>query len=134
MRRAVVLPAIPCALWLSVVTAAPAAFDAAVAFGARPDVTDLALSPDGSNVAFIVPVDHGGTAVKTLALAAGAKPQVALYASGKPDRVTRCNWVSNDRLVCQIYWIGPHPDLLPFVRLVARRKWCRAHEPGVPPG
>jgi len=119
MRRAVLLFAIPCALWLSVVTAAPAAFDAAAAFGARPDVTDVVLSPDGNNVAFIVPVDHGGTAVKTLPLAAGAKPKVALYASGKPDRITGCNWVSNDRLVCRIYWIGPHPDLLPFTRLVA---------------
>ena len=74
MRRTVLLAAIPCALWLSVVAAAPATFDAAAAFGARPDVTALTLSPDGNNVAFIVPVEHGGTAVKTLSLAAGAAP------------------------------------------------------------
>jgi dipeptidyl aminopeptidase/acylaminoacyl peptidase len=119
MRRVVWWRAIPVALCFSAATAAPPAFDAAAAFGARPDVADLSLSPDGNNVAFLVPVDHGGTAVKTLALAAGAKPKVALYSSGKPDRITACNWVSNDRLVCQIYWIGPRPDLLPFLRLVA---------------
>jgi hypothetical protein len=119
MRRAVLLLAIPCALWVSAAGAAPAALDAAAAFGARQDKTDLTLSPDGNNVAFVVPVDRAGTAVKTLSLAAGAKPKVALYASGKPDRILGCNWVSNDRLVCQIYWIGPHPDLLPFLRLVA---------------
>ena len=119
MRQAAPWLAILGALPLLPAAAAPSAFDAAGAFGARPDVTDLTLSPDGNNVAFIVPVDRIGTAVKTLRLAAGAKPQVALYASGKPERITGCNWVSNDRLVCQIYWIGPHPDLLPFVRLVA---------------
>jgi len=119
MQRAVLLCAIPCALCFSAATAAPAAFDAAVAFGARQDVTDLTLSPDGNNVAFIVPVDRTGTSVKTLSLAPGAKSKVALYASGKPDHIRQCNWVSNDRLVCQIFWIGPHPDLLPFWRLVA---------------
>jgi len=120
-RAAVLLPAIVSALWFPVIAAAAAAaaFDAAAAFGARQDVTGLTLSPDGNNVAFIVPVDRTGTSVRTLALATGAKPKVALYASGKPDRIQQCNWVSNDRLVCQIFWIGPHPDLLPFWRVVA---------------
>jgi hypothetical protein len=67
----------------------------------------------------MVPVNGAGSAVRTLSLGADAKPKVALYASGKPDRIRGCDWVSNDRLVCQIYWIGPHPDLLPFSRLVA---------------
>jgi acetyl esterase/lipase len=70
-------------------------------------------------VAFIVPANGAGTALHTLSLTAGAKAKVALYASGKPERITGCYWVSNDRLVCRIYWIGPHPDLLPFSRLVA---------------
>ncbi|MBV8146787.1 MAG: S9 family peptidase [Gammaproteobacteria bacterium] len=106
-----------CALSGSVATWA--GFDAAAAFGARQDVSALRLSSDGNNVAFIVPVGGAGTAVKTLALTPGAIPRIALYAGGKPDRITGCDWVSNDRLVCRIYWIGPHPDLLPFSRLVA---------------
>jgi dienelactone hydrolase len=119
MRQAIRSLAIPCALWLSTVAAAPATFDAAADFGARQDVSELTLSPDGNNVAFVVPADRSGTAVKTLSLAPGAKPKVALSANGKPDRILKCNWVSNDRLVCQLYWIGPHPDLHAFVRLVA---------------
>ena len=114
-RAAVLLPASVSALWCPVIAAAAAA----AAFGARQDVTGLTLSPDGNSVAFIVAVDRTGTSLRTLALAAGAKPKVALYASGKPDRIQQCNWVSNDRLVCQIFWIGPHPDLLPFWRVVA---------------
>jgi dipeptidyl aminopeptidase/acylaminoacyl peptidase len=119
MRRAALWLGILCALARAPLLAAPAAFDAAAAFGARPDAAALRLSPDGNNVAFIVPVNGAGGAVKTLSLAPGAKAKIALYASGKPDRITGCDWVSNDRLVCQIYWIGPHPDLLPFRRLVA---------------
>jgi hypothetical protein len=119
MRRAALWLGILCALARAPLLAAPAAFDAAAAFGARPDAAALRLSPDGNNVAFIVPVNGAGSAVKTLSLAPGAKAKIALYASGKPDRITGCDWVSNDRLVCQIYWIGPHPDLLPF------RDWLR---------
>lgn len=117
MGRAALWLAIPCALYWTVAKAV--SFDAAAAFGAREDVTALRLSPDGNKVAFITPVAAVGTQVKTLALTAGAKPKVALYTSGKPDRITGCDWVSNDRLVCRIYWIGPQPDLLPFSRLVA---------------
>ncbi|MBV8145298.1 MAG: S9 family peptidase, partial [Gammaproteobacteria bacterium] len=117
MRRAALWLGFSCALSGSVATWA--GFDAAAAFGARQDVSALRLSPDGNNVAFIVPVAGAGTAVKTLALTASATPRIALYANGKPDRITGCDWVSNDRLVCRIYWIGPPPDLLPFSRLVA---------------
>jgi len=119
MRRAALWLPILCALPVAPLPAVAATFDAAAAFGARPDVAGLRLSPDGNNVAFIVPVNGAGSAVKTLSLAPGAKAKVALYASGKPDRITGCDWVSNDRLVCQLYWIGPHPDMLPFRRLVA---------------
>jgi len=120
MRRVIRLLAVCCVLCgsLSPMKAA-VAFDAAAAFGARQDITDLTLSPDGNNVAFVVAVDRVSSAVKTLSLAPGAKAKIALFASGKPDRIQKCNWVSNDRLVCQIFWIGPHPDLLPFWRLVA---------------
>ncbi len=117
MRWAALWLGIPGALSLSLAPAGT--FDAAGAFGARPDVAGLRLSPEGNSVAFVVPVNGTGTALKTLALAPGAKAKVALYASGKPDRISGCYWVSNDRLVCRIYWIGPHPDLLPFTRLVA---------------
>src|SRR5882724_4234427 len=115
-------------LGLLVASAAPAAapagviksFDAAAAFGARPGVADLSLSPDGKSVAYIVPTKGQGSMLVTLDLADGSKTHVALRASGKPERLGNCHWVSNERLVCIMYGVvksglGP----LPFTRTVA---------------
>ena len=88
------------------------AFDAAAAFGARPTVTDLRLSPDGKTVAYIGPTSGQGSAVYTLSLAKGAQPRIALSANGAPDRITNCNWVATDRLVCTVFAIAREPQLL----------------------
>jgi hypothetical protein len=85
--------------------AEPAGFDAAAAFGARPSVTALTISPDGQNVAWIAADAAAGAALYTLSLAPGAKPHGALHSSGKPERLESCNWVSNDRLVCRADWL-----------------------------
>jgi len=79
----------------------------------------MALSPDGSRVAYITPLSGQGTAVEVLPLAKDARPKVAVSANGNPERLRQCSWVSNDRLVCELFWIGPAPDLLPFTRLLA---------------
>ena len=78
-------------------------FDAASAFGARPSVTSLALSPDGTSVTYIVPADGQGSVAYTLALAEGSEPKRALSADGKSYRLEWCQWVANDRLVCGLY-------------------------------
>ena len=100
-------------------SAAHADFDAAAAFGARPSVWQVRLSPDGSSLAYLTVAGDRGTSVVTVSLARDAKRQVALTSSGTPERLGGCNWVANDRLVCRLFWIGPRPDLLPFSRLVA---------------
>jgi dipeptidyl aminopeptidase/acylaminoacyl peptidase len=100
----------------------PKAFDAAVAFGSRPDVAALRLSPDGQSVAFVAPVQGQGSVVYTLSLAPGAKPKIALYADGKPSRLRGCNWVANERLVCTVYALSPDRGLLgllPITRMIA---------------
>jgi dienelactone hydrolase len=103
----------------------PKPFDAAAAFGARPDVTSLRLSPDGASVAFVTPIQGQGSVVYTQDLAPGAKAKVAFYADGKPYRLRGCNWVANDRLVCAVYGlVTDHKNnniagLLPITRLVA---------------
>jgi acetyl esterase/lipase len=83
------------------------AFDAAKAFGARPSVEYLSLSPDGMSVAFVAPTTGQGSVVYVQSLAKGAfrtsKP--ILGASGKPERLGGCDWVSNQRLVCVIYGV-----------------------------
>lgn len=99
---------------------APKALDAAAAFGARPSVTHLQLSPDGLTVSYITPTQGQGSAVSTLSLAAGAKPRTALTANGEPERIEWCRWVSNERLACMVYAIIKDPvGLLGYTRLVA---------------
>jgi len=96
-------------------------FDPPAAFGARQSVSDLRLSPDGQRVSYIAPTDGQGSVVYTLNLDKGARPRAALRAAGKPDRLTYCNWVSNERLACEVYALVKDPTygFLSFSRLVA---------------
>jgi dipeptidyl aminopeptidase/acylaminoacyl peptidase len=79
-----------------------AASDAAARFGAREAVANISLSPDGRSVAFIVPEKGKGNSLYTVAATGGASPKRILVASGEPERLTHCGWVSNDRLMCNI--------------------------------
>lgn len=102
-------------------TAGEKSFDAAAAFGARPSVLDMSISPDGQHVAFISPAKGQGSVVFTVALAGDATPHIATEADGDPFRLTHCDWLSNERLVCEAY--GIQPDrwgvLAPYTRLLA---------------
>jgi len=110
-------------LWLPAACGAaePASFDAAAAFGARPSVVDLSLSPDGQNLAWIAPGEGQGSIVYTMTLGGNTKPKPALAATGSPERLERCGWVSNDRLVCVVYLLAKDAlwGVLPFTRVVA---------------
>jgi dipeptidyl aminopeptidase/acylaminoacyl peptidase len=117
------------------------ATDAAAAFGARTDITSLRLSPDGLSVAFVTPMPGAsqGSVVYTVGLAPGSKPKVAFYADGKPFRLSGCNWVSNDRLICAVYGLVPDhmtnniAGLLPVTRLLAvNADGTKAQQLGVP--
>jgi dipeptidyl aminopeptidase/acylaminoacyl peptidase len=104
------------------ITAQATEFDAAAAFGARPSVEGLTLSPDGKTVAYIAPTTGQGSVLYTLSLVEkDARSRKALAIDGKPTRLGACNWVSNERLVCLIYGIVKDSDagLLPFNRLMA---------------
>jgi acetyl esterase/lipase len=107
---------------MSLCAAAEKSFDAAAAFGSRPSVSNLSLSPDGANIAYISPLTGAGSTLYTLSLQPGAKPRLALAADGKPMQLETCRWVSNTRLVCTIYGVVDNKSLatlLPFTRLVA---------------
>lgn len=99
----------------------PRSFDAAAAFGARPSVSGMRLSPDGKSVAYLAPTQGQGSALYTMSLAQGAKARPALAVNGKPDRLGNCSWVANDRLACYIYGVAKNPayGILPYSRLVA---------------
>jgi acetyl esterase/lipase len=81
----------------------PPGFDAAAAFGARPSIADVSLSPDGKSAAYVSPLVGEGSALFTLKLTKDAKPQNALTVTGNPVRLGGCNWVSNERIVCVLY-------------------------------
>lgn len=100
------------------------AFDAAKAFGARPRVEYVSLSPDGTSVAYVAPTTGQGSVVYVQGLAKGASlaSKPILGASGKPERLGGCDWVSNQRLVCLVYGVVASDALLEPVavsRLIA---------------
>ena len=93
------------ALWAAPAWAqAPAAaVDSAAAFGAREAVQQIILSPDGTRVAFVAPDRLRGSALYITSVAEGAKPLRTLVATGAPEHLGGCEWVANDRLVCNVY-------------------------------
>ncbi len=100
------------------------AFDAAQAFGARESISDLSLSPDGMSVAYVAPGTGQGSVLYVQSLAKGAvkASRPVMAASGKPERLGGCSWVSNSRLVCVIYGVVKASIVLEpveFTRLVA---------------
>ncbi len=93
----------------------------AKAFGAREAVVDASLSPDGKSIAMIQPLAGGqASALFVAPLDGSGQPKPILSATGKPDRLTGCGWVSNTRLVCDIYMVTVQDARrLVFTRVVA---------------
>jgi dipeptidyl aminopeptidase/acylaminoacyl peptidase len=109
---------------LPLLSSAEPAFDAAKAFGARPRIEYVSLSPDGMSVAYVAPTTGQGSVVYVQSLAKGASlaSKPILGASGKPERLGGCDWVSNQRLVCVIYGVVASSSMLEpveFSRLIA---------------
>ncbi len=109
---------------LPLLSNAEPAFDAAKAFGARPRVEYVSLSPDGMSIAYVAPTTGQGSVVYVQSLAKGASlsTKPILGATGKPERLGRCDWVSNQRLVCVVYGVVAGNALLEPVevsRLIA---------------
>jgi dipeptidyl aminopeptidase/acylaminoacyl peptidase len=108
------------ALALAICLAAPAhaTSDAAQRFGAREDVQQISLSPDGKSIAFIAATQGRGAALYVVAID-GSTPKPIMASSGDPEQLRSCRWSTNRRLVCGVYIIvtgGDHP--LAYTRLV----------------
>jgi dipeptidyl aminopeptidase/acylaminoacyl peptidase len=80
--------------------------DPAAAFGARESVLSVSLSPSGRQLAFTSPGPAYSTFLYTVDTTGDATPRQTLSADGKPERLSRCGWVSETRLVCTIFMIG----------------------------
>lgn len=91
----------------------------AVAFGARPAVQQLSLSPDGKRVAVVTPTGDRGTKAIVVELAGDQKKTVILTAGGDPDQIQYCKWVTDIRLVCDVYSVqSTGPDLAGSNKLI----------------
>jgi dipeptidyl aminopeptidase/acylaminoacyl peptidase len=120
MRGTLILLALGVCLPLQLLRAET--FDAAKAFGARPSVSHLTLSPNGENVAYVAPGDGPGSLVFTINLAKKKKTaRLVLASNGKPLHIRHCDWVSNDRLVCMLSAIvrDPNAGLAPVSLVIA---------------
>ena len=74
--------------------------DPAAAFGARNGIESIALSPDGTQVAFIAPQKGKGNGLYVVPVDKKTLPRRIADASGDPEVLRSCDWVSNTRLVC----------------------------------
>ena len=91
----------------------------AVAFGARENVEFIALSPDGTRLAYAIPREGQGSRLMTVDVGA-TQPRHVISVDGSRQRLSGCDWVSNRRLVCTIYGVADTGDLLvTATRLIA---------------
>ena len=91
-------------LMTSAITPLEAASDAASKFGAREDIQQISLSPDGSRIAFISPSGDDQSTVYVVPVTGGSPAAIA-RSSGDPDQFQSCSWSTDTRLVCSIYMI-----------------------------
>lgn len=95
-------------------------FDPTAAFGSRPSVSSISISPDGASIAYVAPSAGRGSVLFTVQLNADSRPRPALTSDGKPFRLQGCEWVSNSRLVCTLFFLAKsNLELAPFTRLIA---------------
>jgi dienelactone hydrolase len=86
--------------------AAGAPTDLAAAFGAREGVRELSLSPDGTQVAFVGPLEGQGSGLYVAPTDGSAKPRRIAVASGAPERLGDCSWINSERLICSVYGVA----------------------------
>jgi hypothetical protein len=92
--------------------------DAPALFGARETIEQMTISPDGRRIAYLMPDAGRGTAVVVQAL--DGDPRIITRASGAPERLSWCRFVTNDRLVCRVrYMTSLDEQLLGVQRLFA---------------
>lgn len=76
--------------------------DPAAQFGALEAISSASLSPDGNSIAFVSPSTGQANDLFVVGTAEGATPRRILRASGAPEILRWCIWVSNARIACNI--------------------------------
>lgn len=89
-------------------------------FGARSDLLDVSLSPSGNKVDFIMAGPEHTEIVSVVDLAGDAQFRTVLSNGEKIGDIDRCEWASDERLVCQLSGMADDAGVLvPFDRLLA---------------
>lgn len=76
--------------------------DTAAAFGARESIESIALSPNGRRLAYVAPAEGQASRLYTVDLDSG-ESRITTSVDGTRQRLGGCRWVSNERLVCQVF-------------------------------
>ena len=106
---------------LATAAVAQQAPDQAELYGVRESVEHIDISPDGNQVVYLAAGPGRTTHVIVHSLAGGGTPRVVIRSEGNPERLRWCNFVTNDRLICQVTGMagGGTSILLPFSRLIS---------------
>ncbi|WP_165357186.1 alpha/beta fold hydrolase [Sphingosinicella sp. CPCC 101087] len=95
------------------------ASDPAAMFGVRESIESIAMSPDGRRLAYVAPAAGPASRLYTVDLDTGESRQTTAV-DGVGQRLGRCSWASNTRLVCTVFVLSDSPGVLVGVsRLVA---------------
>jgi dipeptidyl aminopeptidase/acylaminoacyl peptidase len=96
--------------------------DPTILFGRRESAQHVAISPSGSRIAYI---GAGPTRTSVLYVVdlgrQGVEPRAIAGSSGNPEHLSWCEFVGDERLVCQVYalQLSPSGILIPYTRLFA---------------
>ncbi len=78
----------------------------AALFGAPEQVLDISLSPDGKRMAYIAPAGRSIEALYVVDLAGDATPKAILAHRDPDSQLTDCQWATDERLVCEVYYVA----------------------------
>ncbi len=94
--------------------------DPAARFGAREGIEHIDISPDGRRVLYLAPGPGASTMLAVQDLSGSAAPQIAVRSDGNPERLRWCQFVTDDRVVCEFgALVADGASLVPFSRLIA---------------
>ncbi|MFC3578812.1 alpha/beta hydrolase family protein [Sphingomonas hylomeconis] len=82
------------------------ATEAAAAFGARERIETISLSPDGNRAALLGAAGGASSALTIVDLVAGTTSQPIARSSGNPESLSRCSWVTDARLLCNVFYMA----------------------------
>ena len=102
------------------VSSSGSAGDAADLFGARPAISDPALSPDGTKLLYLAADRATGTQLMVAAADGSTPPKSVTASDGHPMQLRWCDWADNSRIVCSAIGTDTfNGDLVGFQRLLS---------------